>query len=146
MECYSNYNQRSKGGKILRFIGLVLGGVMLAGLFALAFGYIVMLLWNWIMPAIFGIASITFWQAFGIILLGKLIFGGFGHHACKDDDSGKHNHFKAWIHEGVPPWKKKTDNGFRKWKYYDEYWKKEGGEAFDAYVDRKRKGIDEKED
>lgn len=51
------------------------------------FGLIVMLLWNWLMPAIFGLPCITFWQAFGLLALCKILFGGLGcdhhHHAKK---------------------------------------------------------------
>jgi len=46
--------------------------------FALAFGWFVMLLWNWLMPAIFGLGAITYWQAFGLVVLAKLIFGAVG--------------------------------------------------------------------
>ena len=42
-----------------------------------AFGAIVMLLWNGLMPAIFGIAAINFWQALGVLVLSKILFGGF---------------------------------------------------------------------
>lgn len=46
------------------------------------FGMAVKLLWNWLMPAIFGLPAITFWQAFGLLALCKILFGGFdcGHH------------------------------------------------------------------
>ena len=39
---------------------------------------IVMLLWNWLMPAIFGLSVITFWQSLGLIVLCRLLLGGFG--------------------------------------------------------------------
>ena len=38
---------------------------------------LVMALWNWLMPAIFGLTTITFWQAGGLLLLSKLLFSGF---------------------------------------------------------------------
>jgi hypothetical protein len=41
------------------------------------FGYIVEHLWNWLIPAIVGWRSIDFWQAIGILLLSKILFGGF---------------------------------------------------------------------
>jgi hypothetical protein len=51
----------------------------LLGLVAIAgFGAIVMLLWNWLAPAIFGAAVINFWQALGLLALSKILFGGFG--------------------------------------------------------------------
>lgn len=47
------------------------------------FGWVTKELWNWLMPSIFGLRMITFWQAIGLVLLGKILFGGFhkhGHH------------------------------------------------------------------
>ena len=41
-------------------------------------GYLVLLLWNWLLPALFGIRLITFWQALGILVLSRILFGGFG--------------------------------------------------------------------
>ncbi|MBQ2174320.1 MAG: hypothetical protein II453_04315 [Alphaproteobacteria bacterium] len=33
-----------------------------------------MLLWNWLMPVIFGLGKITFWQAMGINMLCSILF------------------------------------------------------------------------
>ena len=41
------------------------------------FGFIVMSLWNWLAPAVFGLRTITLWQALGILILSKILFGGF---------------------------------------------------------------------
>jgi hypothetical protein len=38
----------------------------------------VMLLWNWLLPSLFGWHQITFWQAFGLLALCRILFGGFG--------------------------------------------------------------------
>lgn len=43
-----------------------------------AFGFIVMSLWNAILPAVLGVKAITFVQALGILVLSKILFGGFG--------------------------------------------------------------------
>ena len=40
-----------------------------------AFSYIVMLLWNGILSPVLEINTITFWQAVGIFILGKILFG-----------------------------------------------------------------------
>lgn len=45
------------------------------------FGFVTMHLWNWLMPMIFGLTPITFWQAIGLVLLSKILFGGFHRHA-----------------------------------------------------------------
>lgn len=47
-------------------------------LFGWLFGEIVMHLWNWLMPAIFGLKSITFWQAIGLLILARILVGGLG--------------------------------------------------------------------
>jgi hypothetical protein len=41
------------------------------------FGFAVMTLWNWLAPAVFGLRTITFWQALGVLILSKILFGGF---------------------------------------------------------------------
>ena len=41
------------------------------------FGAIVMGLWNAVLPAVIGVKTISLWQALGILLLSKILFGGF---------------------------------------------------------------------
>ena len=41
-------------------------------------GEIVLHLWNWLLPPLFGWRQITFWQALGILLLSRILFGGHG--------------------------------------------------------------------
>jgi len=40
-------------------------------------GFVVQGLWNWLMPALFGLKVIGYWQALGLIILSKILFGGF---------------------------------------------------------------------
>jgi len=46
--------------------------------FAWIGGELVMHLWNWLAPALFGFRQITFWQAIGLLALCRILFGGFG--------------------------------------------------------------------
>ena len=41
-------------------------------------GAVVMLLWNWLVPAIIGWKLISFWQAVGLLALCRILFGGHG--------------------------------------------------------------------
>jgi len=41
-------------------------------------GEIVRLLWNWLLPPLFGWREITFWQALGLLALCRILFGGCG--------------------------------------------------------------------
>ncbi len=43
----------------------------------LLFSLVVMSLWNAILPAVLGVKAITFIQASGILVLSKILFGGF---------------------------------------------------------------------
>ena len=54
--------------------------VLFAALFATVVGFVVMSLWNWLMPALFGWHLINFWQAVGVLVLSKILFGGFRGH------------------------------------------------------------------
>jgi hypothetical protein len=47
-------------------------------LFAFLGGEIVKLLWNWLVPALFGWRQITFWQGLGLLALCRILFGGHG--------------------------------------------------------------------
>jgi hypothetical protein len=49
---------------------------IIAGVFV--FSFIVMHLWNAILPSVIHVSAITFWQALGILVLSKILFGGFG--------------------------------------------------------------------
>lgn len=49
-------------------------------LFCFIGGELVMRLWNWLLPPLFGWHQITFWQAFGILALCRILFGRSGWH------------------------------------------------------------------
>ena len=49
-------------------------------LFTFIGGEIVRQLWNWLLPPLFGWRQVTFWQALGILVLCRILFGGFGGH------------------------------------------------------------------
>ncbi len=64
-------------------------------LFTWIFGEIVMHLWNWLLPPLFGWHQVTFWQALGLMLLCRILVGGLGGHGR---DGGRSERFwgKRW--------------------------------------------------
>jgi hypothetical protein len=58
-------------------VGKIIGFVMLGIIGIFIFGSIVMLLWNALIPGIFNLRQIDFWQALGLLVLAKILFGGF---------------------------------------------------------------------
>ncbi|MGO9412956.1 MAG: hypothetical protein ACLQCB_19685 [Spirochaetia bacterium] len=122
----------------LRIAGMVLAGVVFAAVFALIFGWLVMVLWNWIMPAIFHLGEINYWQGFGILLLAKIIFGAMG---SRGPGGRGPFHGNPW---GGNPFRREF--GHRGdwhddkewWRYAHDFWHEEGQEAFQRFVDRKK--------
>src|ERR1700749_1707574 len=68
--------------KVAGFICLAIVGV-------LVFGGIVMLLWNALMPELFHLPLITFWQALGLLILTKILFSGFRGGGPRSNMKGK---------------------------------------------------------
>jgi len=74
------------------------------------FGFIVMSLWNAILPlAITGVKTISFWQALGILVLSKILFGGFG-------GRGRWRGSPAWREKMKQRWDKMTPEEREKFK------------------------------
>src|SRR5271157_3744629 len=75
--------------KILVFV--VLGSTV--------FSFVVMELWNRLMPVIFGLHLISFWQALGLLVLSKILFGGF---------RGRPGFSMHWRHRMMERWEQMT--------------------------------------
>jgi hypothetical protein len=92
-----------KGKTILRFTGLALIGVAAAAIFCFLLGLAVKLLWNWLMPELFGLPQIGYWQAVGILALCHLLFKSHSSHHGGHKDGQKDRHrngsFKAKVQE-----------------------------------------------
>jgi len=57
---------------------VILEGILkimaIISLVCLLLGLPLMLLWNWLMPVIFDLSEISFWQAVGLNLLASILF------------------------------------------------------------------------
>ena len=63
-------------------IFLILLGVAIV---ALVVAFPIMLLWNWLMPVIFGLTTINIWQAIGLGLLSGMLFKSTSFKGSKND-------------------------------------------------------------
>ena len=80
----------------MRIITRVFGILLIIFIVAVGFGMGVLHLWNWLMPSIFGLHTITYWQALGLLGLSWVLFGGwrgpmFGMHR-------RHHMSERWEH------------------------------------------------
>jgi hypothetical protein len=110
----------------MRVISYIILGILGTAAMGIVFGYAIMLLWNWLMPELFGLKEITYWQGIGIFILAKFIFGfGMGG-GGSDSKSGKKNHERD-----------DDEQPRESWTAYDEWWANEGKKAFDKYAETK---------
>jgi hypothetical protein len=60
----------------VKFVGIrfIAFGILAVGLA----GFVTSSLWNALMPAIFSLPAIGFWQALGLLVLSRLLFGHWG--------------------------------------------------------------------
>jgi hypothetical protein len=130
--CVMGSNPMVKG---LRVAGFVVLGILAAGLFALVFGYLVMVLWNWIMPAVFGLTTVTYWQAFGLIILVKLIFGTIG----RGKNHERRSRFDRFSRRNGTGEDDEGEQGksHRDWRVYRDFWQDVGEDALRAYMARR---------
>ena len=117
--------------KVLRIIMFSIMGLFLAVLFGLVFGFVIKYLWNAVLVQIFDIRVITYWQAVGLSILCKLLFGGFhphhDHHSSNKIDRARYREFR-YVHDIV-------QGNHRE---FSQYWDNEGREAFKEYLARKK--------
>ena len=100
------------------------GGIVLGLGVAVLVGFIIMWLWNGLMPKLFDLTEITYWQGLGLALLGRLVFGGVG-------GGGKSNSKKrdrSDHHKNVP-----FTNKMKDWEHYDKWWEAEGKKSFEEF-------------
>lgn len=64
--------------RFIAFLPLILFGI---AVFTALGGWVVMRLWNWLLPPMFGWPALTFWKALGMLALCRLLFGGLGIHS-----------------------------------------------------------------
>ncbi len=87
----------SRAKKMLMFSPVFLAGFLL---FVALGGVIVRALWNALLPHLFGWPSITFWQALGLLVLCRILFGGLGLRG--GPPSRVHRHVRERL-EGMSP-------------------------------------------
>src|SRR4030088_1238015 len=74
---HEGLNMRPRWKKMIYIAPLAIVGIFV---FIAVGGEIVLQLWNWLLPPLFGWRQITFWQALGMLALCRILFGGFGCH------------------------------------------------------------------
>jgi len=118
------FKHKLRGRSPGEIAGIIIFGTLAITGLAILFGFVIMWLWNWIMPEVFGLTTLSYWQAVGLFILLKILLGGCGggssHSSSKSKSKCRTN----------------SKSEFSKWKYYDKFWKEEGDDFYKQYVDR----------
>lgn len=91
-----HWHGRGKRHWVVKGIMFLVFGTLAAFLF----GYIAMSLWNWLMPTVFGLKTLNYWQAFGLLILSWIFFGRFR--------VMHHGHGHRWRHRLAERWMEMT--------------------------------------
>jgi len=89
----------------------------IAALIAAILGYVVMFLWNWILPEVAHTGRLNFWQALGLLVLCRLLFGNF--------KKGGSQHFKERARGMREKWQNMNEEERARFK--EEYKRRCGG-------------------
>src|SRR5882672_10440388 len=88
--------------------------IVFAPVFVAALSLVVMLLWNALIPSLFAGPILGFWQAAGLLVLCRVLFGGFsphGHH-----NNWRQGSWRARWHRMSPEERDRFRDGFRRSK------------------------------
>ncbi|MHB8129914.1 MAG: hypothetical protein ACYDEX_13030 [Mobilitalea sp.] len=138
--------------KILKVIGFVILGIVVV----IGFGFVVKGLWNWLMPELFGLKVITYWQGLGVLILAKIFFGGIGGNTSSKNSDSISGEVKGAVgqalHEGMQQgfykeYDKKHSEGSQEEceksstlenldqeMLYEKWWEDEGERKFEDYL------------
>ena len=69
----------------VKLLGLAFLGFLVVIIVAFITGFPIMWLWNWLMPALFGLSKISVWKAIGLNILCGLLFRPSAKLSSKND-------------------------------------------------------------
>jgi hypothetical protein len=110
-----HHHHHGEHGRFRHAARHIVFGVLIAVALVLVFGSVFMLLWNALLPELFAVHPVTYWQSVGLLLLARILTGGLGH------GRGGRGHFGRG--PGMPPWKE-----------YDAWWQEVGEKSFSQHA------------
>jgi hypothetical protein len=123
------WNKLPKGLKVViwTLLGITFFTVMVS-----VFGWVIQLLWNATIADMFGLPAITYWQAVGIFILAKILFGfGVG-------GGSKSSHGRKKKHNGDSDRNEKESeteavSGLTNEESFQKFWQRDGRQAYEEF-------------
>lgn len=124
--------------KVLKVIGMIILGVGAAFLF----GLVTMLLWNWLMPEIFNLPQITYWQSVGLMILSCILLGRIGGGSSDEKKKGKgknpiRDEIRKEIEKEIEKEYAKKQGSEENTAYermYEKWWDSQGKQSFEEFA------------
>ncbi len=125
-----NGDDKKKTPDAFVIVGMIVLVVLVTAVVVALAGLLVRWLWNQLMPGIFNLPSLSYWQAVGLFVLAQLFFGAgakveTGNKTVKK--GAKQESEQKTVHDGDPAEDDK----------YQDWWRNEGKQAFDLYKTKK---------
>jgi hypothetical protein len=102
---------RRRTGRIVKTIMKVL---IFLPIFIFVMGEVVLRLWNWLMPVLFHLPAVTFWQALGLLVLSWTLFGGLRGMGPRHRGFGRGG-FRERLENMTPEEREKMREKMREW-------------------------------
>ncbi len=109
-------------------IAFIFFGIAIAALLS----FVVMCLWNGVLTGVLGVKTLSFWQALGILVLSKILFGGFHKHCGHGRHPWEHTMKEKWgamTPEEKEAFKQRLRNRCGMWKRNGSGEKQEGNQS-----------------
>lgn len=99
----------------MRYLSIIFVGIAMGAAFLGLVGWTTMMLWNWLMPTIFNLCVINFWQAIGLLVLSRILFGGFS-------GGGWAHRKQHWKDKMKQKWSNMSDEERAQWRSKFEHY------------------------
>ncbi len=113
--------------KVMVIIGFVLLGLVTVTALAAIFGLAVQWLWNTLMPEVFNLPEVSYWQAVGLFVLAHILFGS--HSSYSGNNRSGHSRGEKHVHIN-------DDGQHHNYDSLGAFWKEYGREAFNEWLSR----------
>jgi hypothetical protein len=93
-----------------RIVSAIMKVLIFLPIAIVVFGETVLHLWNWLVPTLFHLPAISFWQALGLLVLSWILFGGL-----RGTGSGYRGHRRRHMQERWEHMTPEERDKFREW-------------------------------
>ena len=123
------WNKLPRGLKVVVWTGL---GIIFFTTMVFVFGWVIQLLWNATIADMFGLPAISYWQAVGIFILAKILFG-FGFGGSSTPSQKKRKKQKDAIDRNETESESASVGDLADEESFQKFWREEGQQAYEVF-------------